>query len=207
MLGSPRWSPDDTEIVFDARAYDGQSDLFVINAQGGSPRRLTTHPADDFPRIWSRDGNWIFFISRRSGAFEVWKLSPKGEETEAAQVTRGGAIDVEVSHDGKYLFYLKWATSGIWRMPIGGGEEEQVHEEGRPGLGLPVFETGIYYVRQDSSKHRSICFLNFETKESNRIGDQKGPVGHLALSPDGRYLLYMQRDHEGSDLMLVENFR
>ena len=29
----------------------------------------------------------------------------------------------------------------------------------------------------------------------------------LALSPDGRYLLFAQRDFDGSDLMLVENFK
>ena len=29
----------------------------------------------------------------------------------------------------------------------------------------------------------------------------------LALSPDGRYLLFAQNDFSGSDLMLVENFK
>ena len=29
----------------------------------------------------------------------------------------------------------------------------------------------------------------------------------LAVSPDGRYLLFAQNDFSGSDLMLVENFR
>ena len=29
----------------------------------------------------------------------------------------------------------------------------------------------------------------------------------LALSPDGRWLLYGQRDRSGSDIMLIENFR
>ena len=29
----------------------------------------------------------------------------------------------------------------------------------------------------------------------------------LALSPDGRYLLYTQVDYMGQDLMLVENFK
>jgi hypothetical protein len=28
----------------------------------------------------------------------------------------------------------------------------------------------------------------------------------LSLSPDGKYLIYSQTDHEGSDLMLVDKF-
>ena len=29
----------------------------------------------------------------------------------------------------------------------------------------------------------------------------------LAVSPDGRWILYTQEDHRSSDIMLVENFR
>jgi hypothetical protein len=39
---------------------------------------------------------------------------------------------------------------------------------------------------------------------------EKEPVAGdsgFAVSPDGRWILYAQRDQSGSDIMLMENFR
>ena len=61
--GSPRWSPDGRWIAYDAQAEDGNWDIYVIEAAGGQPRRLTTHPAFEHFASWSRDGQWIYFRS------------------------------------------------------------------------------------------------------------------------------------------------
>jgi len=51
-------------------------------------------------------------------------------------------------------------------------------------------------------------FLNLATGRTTHLATiEKRVRGGLAVSPDERLLLYTQRDHEGSDLMLVENFR
>ena len=36
---------------------------------------------------------------------------------------------------------------------------------------------------------------------------ERGVYEAIAVSPDGRTILYTQRDEAGSDLMVVENFR
>ena len=40
---SPSFSPDGTWIAFTAQ-YGGNSDVYVVSAGGGEPRRLTWHP-------------------------------------------------------------------------------------------------------------------------------------------------------------------
>lgn len=82
--GNPHWYPDGREIAFDARG-DRNSDIFVISAEGGPPRRLTTDPSHEMVPTWSRDGGWIYFASNRTGSWQVWKMPAKGGR--AVQVT------------------------------------------------------------------------------------------------------------------------
>jgi len=49
--GSPRWSPDSRWIAFDCPKA-GNYDIFVISADGGLPRRLTTGPANKIRPSW-----------------------------------------------------------------------------------------------------------------------------------------------------------
>ncbi len=44
--GTPRWSPDGKQIVFDSYG-DRQTEVFVVNAEGGVPRRMTYEPSMD----------------------------------------------------------------------------------------------------------------------------------------------------------------
>jgi hypothetical protein len=51
-------------------------------------------------------------------------------------------------------------------------------------------------------------FHKFATKQTITLGSIEKPVWlYLDVSPDGRRLLYAQRDQRVEDLMLVENFR
>ena len=42
----PRWAPDGRQIAFNARV-DGNADIYLIDANGGAPVRLTEHEASD----------------------------------------------------------------------------------------------------------------------------------------------------------------
>ena len=60
---------------------DGTFDVFVIDAAGGPPRRLTADPSNEHRPSWSRDGRWIYFASDRTGRFEVWRVPAAGRST------------------------------------------------------------------------------------------------------------------------------
>jgi hypothetical protein len=161
---------------------------------------------------WSRDGQWIYFCSNRSGKFETWKVPATGGP--AIQVTTQGGFEAFESPDGKLLYYTKGrGPGGIWQMPIEGGEEQQVPELLDAGYWRywAVADDGIYFVAFVASARPQIKFFSFAARRVTQLGVLErdplhGPPG-LTVSPDGRSVLYAQADQSISDIMLVENFR
>ncbi|MCP9291101.1 S41 family peptidase [Gracilimonas sediminicola] len=102
---NPHFSPDGNMIAFTGE-YDGNSDVFVIPAEGGSPKRLTWHPVDDVVTGWTPDGEILFRSTRTAHPTQlnrIWKVSTEGEMPEVLPVPR--AATGEMSADGKYLAY------------------------------------------------------------------------------------------------------
>src|ERR1022692_612547 len=65
MEVDPIFSPDGSQIAFTGE-YDGNVDVFVMPASGGTPKRLTYHPAADRAIGWTPDGKNVIFNSGRS---------------------------------------------------------------------------------------------------------------------------------------------
>jgi Tol biopolymer transport system component len=126
FAGSPRWSPDGRWLAYDSQDADPQWDIYVIEAAGGQPRRITNHPADDHVPSWSPDGKWIYFGSNRTGSQQIFRVPAAGGEP--VQVTRNGGYMALVSPDGKTLYYNKilLGTTPLFAKPLDGGEERQV---------------------------------------------------------------------------------
>jgi tricorn protease len=65
----PRFSPDGNAIAFSSNR-NGNYDVYVVSASGGSPRRLTYHTGNDEVVGWTRDSQHVVFrAARGDGAF------------------------------------------------------------------------------------------------------------------------------------------
>ena len=213
--GTPRWSPDGKQIVFDSYV-DRQVDVFVVNAEGGVPRRMTYEPSTDAIASWSRDGKWIYFASNRTGEYQIWKMPAQGGR--ATQVTRGGGWGAFESLDGKYLYFSKWGGvwwapgDGIWKVPVGGGEETRVLDRRVNCFNWKVAREGIYFLsfRIPGGEQWSIELLSPETGKVTQLFSQRSFASHiegLVISPDRQWILYSEQPPWEARIMLVENFR
>jgi eukaryotic-like serine/threonine-protein kinase len=208
-LGSPRWSPDGQRIAFDS-VHEGRRDIYVVRADGGAPRRLTTEPSDEVRPSWSGNGRWIYFGSDRTGTWQVWKLPSEGGP--AVQVTRKGGREALESPDGRWVYYHKRDVPGIWRVPVEGGEETQVLDAGNQG-GWDVIEQGLFLLTTREKSGPVIQSFRPSTRQLTEVvtlpkeTKTYPTTSHFAVSPDGRWILYVQVDSIESDLTLVENFQ
>ncbi len=113
------------------------------------------------------------------------------------------------SPDGKTVYYEKGKgeVPGLWKVPVGGGEETLVLEQlGAPDLlSWGLTSEGIYFYHAST---KAIEFFSFATHKTAQIAKLENPPSTgLAVSPDGRWILYAQLDQDTSQIMLVENFR
>lgn len=117
----PHFSKDGKMIAFTAQ-YDGNTDVYVIPADGGEPKRLTYHPSADIVQGWTPDNKVLFRSGREARPTQTNKfftVSTKGGMPEAMDIPR--AAYGEISEDGKYVAYTPitgWDAE--WRNYRGG---------------------------------------------------------------------------------------
>ena len=146
----------------------------------------------------------------------MWKVPSKGGS--AVQITRKGGFEAEEGPDGKFVYYAKRGSKGIWRVGAWGGEETQLLDKGAEAQWF-LARKGIYLLERESVRGymlRYIDLYSFATGDLSRVADLPATaagVAHnrlipaLTVSPDGRRALFSQMDHAESEIIMVENFR
>jgi Tol biopolymer transport system component len=72
------WSPDGTRIAFSSER-DGDEEIYVVNADGSSERKLTDlHGVDATNAAWSPDGTQISFVAHDGEQWDDWVVNADG---------------------------------------------------------------------------------------------------------------------------------
>jgi dipeptidyl aminopeptidase/acylaminoacyl peptidase len=212
--GNPCWSPDGKSILFGLRGSD-LNEIDVIPSGGGTPKRVVVNGGGG---SWSHDGKSIYYQSHG----QIWKAAADGADAKAI-TTQGGGQPAE-SNDGKFVYYGN--RQEIWRAPSGGGTEEESIQADRGFImgGPKITAKGAYYVEWTRGSMRgrgrggvmtpfnttgiTVCLYDFDTRKSTPVFETEVmDFSGVAISADGKYVIYPRVDASETNLMLVEGFK
>jgi hypothetical protein len=103
----PAWSPDGQQVAFTRRQHD-HWEVYVVGADGSNLRRLT-HTMDWLDETvrhsaapaWSPDGQYIAFLTDRTGTWQIWRMRPDGQGQQPMFPRPLEGLRLEYSHQGE----------------------------------------------------------------------------------------------------------
>lgn len=178
---------------------DGDSEIYVSEADGSDQTNLTQDPGSDFSPRWSPNGARIAFV-RDS---RVWIMNSDGSDS--VQLTFGPSeADPQWSPDGARIAFKRndGGASNLWVVMASGGGSTQLTTAGAsrfswsPDGTKVVFSTErdgnleIYTMNSDGSA---------ETRRTYDSSEDDAPV----WTPDGFEILFRSRRSGNDDLWMM----
>jgi eukaryotic-like serine/threonine-protein kinase len=124
-VSAPVLSPDGQHFVVPRGEQTGNNDLWLSDADGKNPTRLTFDLAnEDFP-VWSPDGSRIAWASNKEGTYQLFEKAASGAGQESVLLRSDYyKFTTDWSPDGRYIIYREshQKTNDIWVLPVGSGD-------------------------------------------------------------------------------------
>jgi tricorn protease len=200
----PRFSPDGKWIAFSSDR-NGNLDVFIMPAGGGTAKQLTTHSADDTVLGWSADSKSVLFSSNRGEDFmpQLYLVSVDGGMPWKAGPDMG--IQASYSPDGKRMAYnqkgqVYWRkyyrgafSTDVMVMDVAAKKFTQVTDfdglDSWPMWGRDGF---IYFVSdRDGNGLTNIWRVSDSGGKADKVTAFKaGDVRWPAISADGRVIVF-----------------
>ncbi len=114
-------------ISHHAEEDNGQSVIYTLPLEGGTPRRVTPE-SPSYLHGWSPDHRYLVYTAGRNGVYNIYRIPVEGGQEEP--LTSEPTLDdgPEYSPDGKYIYFnsARTGTMQIWRMEADGSNPTQL---------------------------------------------------------------------------------
>lgn len=101
----PSWSPNCHKIVFLSDLHLVSQDLYVMDVDRKSLRRVTKYPDAEFSPSWSPDGSKIAFESKLDGDREIYVINADGKNLRKLTNNSSSDVDPSWSPDGSKIAF------------------------------------------------------------------------------------------------------
>lgn len=117
---TPAWSPDGESVAFSYWQEGGYRDIVTLELRTGRLRYVTHDRALDLEPRYSSDGEFLYFVSDRSGVYNVYAHHLKTDTTWQVTSVINGVFAPAVSPDGGLLACVGFVAEGyrLETLPI-----------------------------------------------------------------------------------------
>ena len=138
MNVEPAVSPDGSQIAFSSDR-SGRPMIYVMNASGSNPRRITFAGKYNSTPAWSPDGKTLAFAGYKSGHFDIYTISADGKgikKLTEAKKTNGKWSNNESpswSPDGRHIVFVsdRDGSKQLYMISPDGENERQITRDSR----------------------------------------------------------------------------
>lgn len=178
---------------------DGNSEIYVMNADGSGQRNLTNDPAEDLAPVWSPDGRRLAFLRLSSSGSHLFTVYPNGSGlTLVAQSPGAGFVSWSPNGERLILAQLSrqgssWVTHWLQVRADGSGAITALFEN------LP---SDCSQVRSSPDSAHFVALCHSEGRDTLWLVTEDGSITQAIAqgvrdfdwAPDGRRLAFLTDD-------------
>ena len=199
----PVWSPDGNHIAF-ASNREGSIDVWVMDANGGIPKRVTTNSGNEYPLRWKDNYTIMFKASIMptaksiifAGSYpQVYTVGMDGGRPKLFSDITMDALDINASGDVIYIdrkgYEDEWRkhhrspiTRDVW-LKSGDSFRKLTTFDGEDRDPVWASDGKSFYYLSEQSGTLNVYHRTLDGKETQITNHEKNPVRFLSAASDG----------------------
>jgi uncharacterized protein YjdB len=187
-------SPDLTRIAYSSTRA-GSADVYVADADGRNPRRITTDPGAETEPVWTPDGRRLVYTATPAGdASQLVTVRVDGTDPRPLTSSTGSNSAADISPDGRRVAFVSTRDGKpeIYEVDLEGGEARRLTKTGdREGIPRFLPSGDLLYVLDKGNKARLMRLAVGSKAAPLPVLEIDQPVVALDVSPDGERIAYV----------------